>query len=228
MLTAWGLGTAGAPTIASALLCAHSGGGWASNTTGLGQRMPRNLLVVPTHIWLCCLTHISLSLTCHVLCGDKFYLGLRDTQKEGTSGSQRQEASKGREMDTGVGGGTDREIPLRKPTHLASATPFGPFGLLHPPSLTPSSQCLGQAGGMWCTSSLSPPCAVWGASQGGPSLSLRESTRKEAKDPVTPLQLVALQQPLSSAPWLQPTLSHTLPRTEESKAGASVHAMLRF
>jgi len=48
-LTAWGLGTAGAPAVAAALLCVHAGGGRSSNTIGLGWRMLSNPLVVPTH-----------------------------------------------------------------------------------------------------------------------------------------------------------------------------------
>lgn len=73
-----------------------------------------------------------------------------------------------------------------------------------------------------------PSLCLQGASLGGPSLSLSESTGKEVGDPIPLLQLMALQQPLYAVPVLQPTLNHTLPRLGRSKVGASVHATLQF
>lgn len=77
MLTAWGWEQLVPPTVASALLRAHSGGGRTSNTIGLGQRMSSKLWWCQPTVWLYCLTHtcppsphLSLSLSWHVSCGD--------------------------------------------------------------------------------------------------------------------------------------------------------------
>lgn len=73
-----------------------------------------------------------------------------------------------------------------------------------------------------------PSLCLQGASLGGPSLSLSESTGKEVRDSVPLLQLMTLRQSLPAVPLLQPTLNHTLPRLGKSKVGASVHAALQF